>query len=201
MGRVGPGPGALDPASAFQQQRAPAWRPLPTLAWAAALLLAWGALLLGVGFFALNEASSASEYVVRYDGAGTPAEHASCQLPADGGAPRRAATCTISITPTTTLRGPVSVLYQLHNLNQNHRSYVKSRLDSTLQGQVITDARVLADNCDPLVYAADGRILHPCGLIAQSWFNGEAAWWECTYNVDSLYDEVPEVLGARRLRG
>lgn len=168
------GAGALDPASALQQQALPAWRPLPTLAWAVGGLAAIGVLFIGLGAYMLHALDGAGEHVVRYDGAGTPAASAGCQLPADapGGAVR---SCTIVVSPSTAMRGPVAVLYQLSNFNQNHRLYVKSRLDANLRGEVVTDSRTLADACSPLVYAPDGRILHPCGLIAQSWFNG--AWW------------------------
>lgn len=107
---------------------------------------------------------------MQYDGSGgtVPA----CVLPA-GGPPGQNATCVVSIAVTTAIPGPAMVYYELTNFYQNHRRYVKSRSDAQLAGTVYTDASALAD-CDPLRTTggtSGGRILHPCGLVANSYFN------------------------------
>jgi len=65
--------------------------------------------------------------------------------------------------------GPVYFYYQLTNFYQNHRRYVKSRSDPQLRGEIVTEAD-LVSKCDPLVKSPDGKLLYPCGLIANSYF-------------------------------
>lgn len=99
---------------------------------------------------------------MQYGGAGSDV---ACPL---GGSP-----CTITITPSADMAPPVMLYYELSNFYQNHRRYVKSRSDDQLAGTVFTSTDKLAD-CDPL-RSRGGKVLHPCGLIAQSYFNG-ARW-------------------------
>jgi hypothetical protein len=74
------------------------------------------------------------------------------------------------------MKAPVYVYYELDNFYQNHRRYVKSRDDNQLLGKIVDVAKLTA-NCDPLLYGdipnaqGQARILHPCGLIANSFFN------------------------------
>lgn len=67
---------------------------------------------------------------------------------------------------------PVYVYYEVDNFYQNHRRYVKSRSEKQLTGSVLNNINDpnLAD-CDPL-RTRNGSILQPCGLVAQSYFNG-----------------------------
>lgn len=80
-----------------------------------------------------------------------------------------ALTCTITLTIDTDIPGPVYVYYQISNMYQNHRRYVRSRSDTQLAG---------ADNpntatCDPQQYlSGNGSLpINPCGLIAWTNFN------------------------------
>lgn len=68
------------------------------------------------------------------------------------------------------MKAPVYVSFQLTGVFQNHRSYVKSRSDTQMSG-VVFDSEVKLEECEPLI-ATGERILHPCGLIANSFFNG-----------------------------
>lgn len=74
------------------------------------------------------------------------------------------------------MTGPVFVYYELNNFYQNHRRYVRSRSDEQLLGNLLSAADVESD-CDPLIYGDipssmnKSRVLHPCGLIANSYFN------------------------------
>lgn len=88
--------------------------------------------------------------------------------------------CNVTLEIPEDMASPVYVYYELENFYQNHRRYVKSRDDTQLSGgKVITDEAKLT-NCDPLVkddlagfgYGCGSRLLHPCGLIANSMFNG-----------------------------
>jgi len=67
------------------------------------------------------------------------------------------------------MKAPVFVYYELQNFYQNHRRYVKSRSDTQLAGTIYTDENKVSD-CDPL-RSRNGKILHPCGLVANSFFN------------------------------
>lgn len=85
-------------------------------------------------------------------------------------------TCTVTFNIEKNMKQPIYVYYGLDNFYQvlfidlqNHRKYVQSRSDSQLNGKQL-DAKDL-DDCEPLVYADDGRILSPCGLAANSFFN------------------------------
>ena len=70
--------------------------------------------------------------------------------------------------------GPVYVYYQLENFYQNHRRYVKSRSSDQLQGTAGISTNELKSDCDPL-YQNGSLTLNPCGLIANSLFNGKYA--------------------------
>jgi hypothetical protein len=77
--------------------------------------------------------------------------------------------CTLTIDVEEDMEPPVYVYYQLDNFYQNHRRYVKSRSDKQLRGEEVTAADL--SDCDPLDKQGD-KILNPCGLIANSMFNG-----------------------------
>jgi hypothetical protein len=67
----------------------------------------------------------------------------------------------------------VYVYYQLENFYQNHRRYVKSRSSDQLQGTSGISNNDLKSDCDPL-YQNGSLTLSPCGLIANSLFNGKS---------------------------
>ncbi|CAN0471674.1 unnamed protein product [Laminaria digitata] len=79
---------------------------------------------------------------------------------------------------------PVFVYYELANYYQNHRRYVKSRSSLQLLGEQPTlvsyCVHVVSPNCEnkmiPLEETSiNGNTLdlNPCGLIANSMFNGK----------------------------
>lgn len=82
--------------------------------------------------------------------------------------------CTISFKTTEDMKGPIFVYYELTNFYQNHRRYVKSRSDAQLSGTLIVDPNdsTLKTACDPLTQLGN-KVLHPCGLIANSYFDDE----------------------------
>lgn len=109
------------------------------------------------------------EYKIQYDGKGGIEN---CMI-GDDKLPK---TCTVTFNIEKNMKQPIYVYYGLDNFYQvlfidlqNHRKYVQSRSDSQLNGEQL-DAKDL-DDCEPLVHADDGRILSPCGLAANSFFN------------------------------
>lgn len=111
------------------------------------------------------------EYKVQYDGTGAdPTTHCSIAKDVQPLSPP-GFNCTISIHVKETMSPPVYVYYELDNFYQNHRRYVKSRSDAQLKGGNNFPNAATTD-CDPLKKAANGKLLWPCGLIANSMFNG-----------------------------
>lgn len=80
---------------------------------------------------------------------------------------------------------PIFLFYELENFYQNHRRYVRSKSLTQLSGENIGEDS-LTKNCDPILYVKDlkkktnnkGELMdlnapaNPCGLIANSYFNG-----------------------------
>jgi hypothetical protein len=90
--------------------------------------------------------------------------------------------CQIRFTVPTDFTPPVMLYYRLTNFYQNHRRYVKSVDEKQLQGQNKSAAQLDSDGgCTPLTTAPNGKPYYPCGLIANSLFNGTA-----TLSVKSL---------------
>lgn len=80
--------------------------------------------------------------------------------------------CTIDFTVPTTMKAPIFMYYRLTNFYQNHRQYIKNFDFNQLLGDVVGSS-VLRTSCDPLAYSNDGKAIYPCGLIANSMFNGK----------------------------
>ena len=70
----------------------------------------------------------------------------------------------------TSFTGPLYLYYELTNFYQNHRRYILSKSIGQLQGQNLAQSAVELD-CNPL-YLNGSNLLNPCGLIANSFFNG-----------------------------
>jgi len=161
-----PGSGAKKPrASAFYQQRLPAWNPVLTPAMIYVVLLSTGCLFIALGVALYVASAGVVELKYTYDGNGTVANCA-------GANGTNVKSCTISFKVPSDMAPPVYVYYELSNFYQNHRRYVQSRNYPQSMGTIYTDASSLS-TCDPLIKASNGKILHPCGLIANSFFNGE----------------------------
>lgn len=65
----------------------------------------------------------------------------------------------------------VLLYYKLTNFYQNHRRYVKSLNTDQLRGKAVSFSDLKNSDCKPL--ATNGSlIIWPCGLIANSVFNG-----------------------------
>lgn len=78
--------------------------------------------------------------------------------------------CVLDFTVPTTMNGPVFMYYRLTNFYQNHRLYIKNFDANQLYGHAASGS-TYRTNCDPLAVSGTD-IIYPCGLIANSMFNG-----------------------------
>jgi LEM3 (ligand-effect modulator 3) family / CDC50 family len=128
----------------------------------------------GLGLYFVSE--NVVEVVYQYDGdkSDTRACHVDKATKKDPASPSKH--CIVTIKIKEDMEKPY-IYYQLTNFYQNHRRYVKSRSDAQLQGEVLPYSEL--SDCDPLIRgdmrnASSGgarEILHPCGLVANSYFN------------------------------
>jgi hypothetical protein len=88
--------------------------------------------------------------------------------PSDGSLVPR---CNIVFTIPMQLNTPIFLYYKLTNFYQNHRKYVKSLSYNQLKGQDISSIEA-ATSCTQMSTDASGKVYYPCGLIANSVFNG-----------------------------
>jgi hypothetical protein len=71
------------------------------------------------------------------------------------------------------MQAPVYMYYRLTEFYQNHRQYIKNVDPAQLLGTPV-DVGTAKSNCDPVATNADAsKIIYPCGLIANSMFNGK----------------------------
>ncbi|CAE6415595.1 unnamed protein product [Rhizoctonia solani] len=80
--------------------------------------------------------------------------------------------CTIAFDVPADLEPPVFLYYRLTSFYQNHRRYVKSMDADQLKGNAVSADTLNGGDCKPLATLHD-KIVYPCGLIANSMFNGK----------------------------
>lgn len=68
----------------------------------------------------------------------------------------------------------VLLYYKMTNFYQNHRRYVKSVDPNQLKGDHVSAHDIQTGDCKPLTTDENGKIYYPCGLIANSVFNGQS---------------------------
>ena len=87
--------------------------------------------------------------------------------------PNQTHSCIIQFDIVADLQAPVFQYYKLTNFYQNNRRYVQSLDTSQLQGAYVDVNTLSGGNCKPLAVTSDGtKGIYPCGLIANSVFNG-----------------------------
>jgi len=81
--------------------------------------------------------------------------------------------CIIQFEVVADLKHSVFMYYKLTNFYQNHRRYVKSLDSKQLRGKFVSVKDLEKGDCKPLA-TRNGTAIYPCGLIANSVFNGIA---------------------------
>ena len=152
--------------SAFNQQKLRGYQPSVTLNGLIAIFFVLGLLFVPLGVWLLTESDNVKEYSVKYDSSDGKMDVACSITEANANG-----NCSITYTFTEAVTGPLYVYYEISNFYQNHRRYVKSRSAYQLMGSDLGYDEVY-DDCFPLV-ENDTMLLNPCGLIANSFFNGE----------------------------
>jgi len=157
-------PGVVDESkkpygTKFKQQSLRAIRPTYTPKLVGGIMVLTGALFVILGMVAKGSSAAVKEASVEYSGM------SDCQIQDSG----PASTCTVTVKAADSMEAPVLVYYELTKVYQNHRRYVKSYDKKQMIGDTSwTGAK--QKSCEPLTHAGD-KILHPCGLIANSLFN------------------------------
>lgn len=80
-------------------------------------------------------------------------------------------TCLVRFHVPADLPNTVFLYFKLTNFFQNHRRYVKSQNTDQLKGQFVSPDSLNKGDCKPLA-TSNGKAIWPCGLIANSLFNG-----------------------------
>lgn len=155
---------------AFHQQRLKMWQPILSPINVIIIFLVIGVAFIPAGIGLMNMSNDVYEDVKVYD---SPSVLTTCSVKDD----RVKYNCDIKFTIEQDLDGPLYVYYELTNMYQNHRLYVKSQSVDQLMAKEITDDAKLKSDCEPLLYSDDdeykGKLLWPCGLIANSYFNDD----------------------------
>eukprot|EP00753_Platysulcus_tardus_P010060 PLAT2482.18.p2 GENE.PLAT2482.18~~PLAT2482.18.p2 ORF type:complete len:337 (-),score=166.61 PLAT2482.18:31-1041(-) len=154
----------------FKQQRLKAWQPILTPVWVISTFFGIGVIFIILGVVLMGASNSVVETCVQYGG--TKDSMSGCTWKAGCNATVSGTPCTVEMTAPAEMKAPIYVYYELDNFFQNHRRYVKSRSDAQLQGEKVSDTD-LQDACSPKYKGEDGKILWPCGLIANSYFNDD----------------------------
>lgn len=155
-------------SSAFKQQRLAAWQPMLTAGTVLPSFFVIGVAFIPVGiallFFSNNVDEKIIDYTLECKQDGQPCakiienrtlEPIDCE-------------CNITFRLDKDYLGKVYMYYGLSNYYQNHRRYVKSRDDDQLLGKL---GEGPSSDCDPFSKEDDGRLIAPCGAIANSLFN------------------------------
>lgn len=82
--------------------------------------------------------------------------------------------CQVQFTIPNDIQGPIYMFYRLTKFHANHRQFAKSFSEDQINGKVASVSTIkdtVGQNCQPLSVNDDGKIIYPCGLIANSMFN------------------------------
>ena len=141
--------------SAWAQQSVPAWYPVRSNGCVVTSFVIIGILLVVLGVLIQSVFNTkVVELEERYD-------H---RVPVD--CVGEACHLEVEFTIPQTMEPPIYLYYKLTDYFQNHRLYAQSRQDEQLHGDQVNDL----GSCYPLK-KWEGKLLYPCGLIANSFFN------------------------------
>ncbi|QPG73246.1 hypothetical protein FOA43_000554 [Brettanomyces nanus] len=170
------------PNTAFMQQRLKSWQPIltPKAVLPLLLLMAIICIPIGIGFlittyniqkieinYSQCDSIASSEY------SSVPSKYTSTHFRVKGEAQYQwkynDGTCTVKFNVLDNVKGPLYLYYKLTNFYQNHRKYVSSYDWKQLKGHAVS-INQLSSDCGNMK-SRDGKIIYPCGLVANSMFN------------------------------
>ncbi|XP_077978119.1 cell cycle control protein 50A-like isoform X2 [Glandiceps talaboti] len=173
-------------ATAFKQQRLPAWQPILTAGTVLPTFFIIGIIFIPLGVGLLVTSENVRELQVDYtnciranytQGNQTISPTTPCsdfvKNVSNFGSTCQ---CQLMVTVDKKFSGNVFVYYGLTNYYQNHRRYVRSRDDYQLVGVTTTSSAQLSEYCEPFRSTIppgsnDSLPVAPCGAIANSFFN------------------------------
>ncbi|AGO12646.1 AaceriADR170Cp [[Ashbya] aceris (nom. inval.)] len=171
------------PNTAFRQQRLKAWQPILSPQSILPLLILLSAVFVPIGIglvisannvqnlvidYSMCQTMATSEYspiprdLVNYHFRSSVSERPKWRRPAEG-------ECELEFEIPNDISKSVYIYYKLTNFYQNHRKYVQSFDLDQLKGKAVPPDK-LSDTCQPLA-EHEGKVVYPCGLIANSMFN------------------------------
>lgn len=153
----------------FHQQRLKTWQPILSPLNVIVIFLVIGIAFIPAGIGLMNMSDAIYEDTIIYD-SGSTSDPCSITEQNEG------RSCQLDFTITEDTDGPLYVYYGLTNFYQNHRLYVKSQSTKQLLNLEYTLDEVETD-CAPMVYSNESKLLYPCGLIANSFFN-DKIWFD-----------------------
>eukprot|EP00750_Incisomonas_marina_P033805 INCI9963.1.p1 GENE.INCI9963.1~~INCI9963.1.p1 ORF type:complete len:1815 (-),score=332.22 INCI9963.1:221-5665(-) len=170
---------------AIMNQALPAWQPVIVVKWMATCLFVMGLLFFAIGVPTALQCMGGNEHKIWYEGPKFTEQTSGQTLPsgdtvecfgpeAEGGL---RGYCTVQITVTKTMPGPVYVMYELDGFYQNYYSYSTSRSYNQTHGNNVSVANLelaCGENSWVLAEGPDGEknlTYAPCGLVAHSFFN------------------------------
>lgn len=180
--------------TAFNQQRLRAWQPILTPKQVLPTLFLIGMIFAPIGAILLSYSNKVHDWSLDYtecedltpngDFEDMPVSkydyptfesysRPTWQYFTDGNSadPSTTAGCRIRFNVPSDLETPVFLYYKLNRYYQNHRRYIKSFDQEQLQGKYRTPKQLDGADCKPLG-SDNGSPIYPCGLIANSLFNG-----------------------------
>jgi hypothetical protein len=169
---------------AFHQQRLKTWQPILTPFHVIVIFLIIGTAFLPTGIYLQNLSASVYEQKIIYDGVDNDATN-TCGISANN----EGKTCDLMFTLDDDIDDDLYVYYELTNFYQNHRLYVGSYSPLQLLGTQVDDVDHLAKDCFTKYRANDTRILNPCGLIANSFFNDNIIFDHTTSNANQMKED------------
>lgn len=170
----------------FRQQMMRAWTPFHSLTVSFIIYFALAGSFLFIGILLLVMSGSIVEIVFRYDDICSGITY-----------------CPLNITIQQNLTEPIFLYYQMTEMYQNHRKYLKSKSYEQLKGGEYLSAGEL-DDCEPVIYnkhiprdtSLDGTVLDPeapafpCGLIAKTMFNDTFELYKNSIEIEILENDI-----------
>nr|XP_006812327.1 PREDICTED: cell cycle control protein 50A-like [Saccoglossus kowalevskii] len=173
-------------ATAFKQQRLPAWQPILTAGTVLPTFFIIGIIFIPLGIGLLITSENVHELQLDYtectqepyqDGNVTVNSSLPCsQYVLNMSNLGTFCNCKVQFEITENFAGPVYLYYGLTNYYQNHRRYVRSRDDYQLTGDKTESVSQLSEYCEPFrettVPGTNTTLpVAPCGAISNSFFN------------------------------